>query len=180
MIRQALQRVRRKRLKREAQVRVLMVCRANYCRSPMAEGVFGWRLEAAGLAERVFVDSAGLHGQLAGQPPDLRGRQAAATRGIDLSAIRSRPVDDEDLELFDYILAVDSEVYNELLQMCRTPAQRRRVQLLMRYGGAENSAVGNDIPDPYYGGSAGFENVLQMLERAADGLLQHIRQQHGL
>ena len=165
---------RRRRLRKErAAVRVLMVCTVNFCRSPMAEGMFGRLVEQAGLAEQIYVDSAGTHASLVGAAPDLRGQKALAKRGIDISTLRSRGVVRQDLDDFDYILAMDKKNHAFLLELCTTPEQRSRVNLIMHY--APDQAV-SEVPDPYYGGTQGFERVLDLLEPATLGVLQHIRQ----
>jgi protein-tyrosine phosphatase len=162
--------------KQRAKVKVLMVCKANICRSPLAQVVLRRQLERAGIAEQVFVDSAGTH-SYEGAPPDLRGQRVAAERGIDLSDVRSRLLSKEDLDEFDYVLAMDQENYQHVLTLCETPAQRQRVQLLMRYAPALRA---REVIDPYYGGVAGFERAFDLLEQATAGLLRHIRQHHRL
>lgn len=152
-----------------------MVCMGNICRSPMAEGLLRYQLERAALHDKVMVDSAGTHSYHEGSAPDARGQQTAAKRGVSLQGIRSRPISKEDLDIFDYILVMDQSNYQEILLLCETPAQRQRVELLLNY--AANSA-NREVPDPYYGGETGFEQVMDMLEEAVDGLLSHIRKQH--
>lgn len=174
---------RQKRLKKHAIVRVLFVCRVNHCRSPMAEGVFGWKLAAAGLADRIYVDSAGVEASMIGQPPDPRAQVVAARHGVDIGAIRSRQVETEDFEFFDYILAMDRRVYDTLLETAPGPEQRRRVGLLGRYitdQRLRDIDDGDSIPDPYYGGSSGFDRVMEMLQQSAEGLLQSLQGRHSL
>jgi len=150
--------------------RVLMVCMGNICRSPTAEGVLRHRLEAAGLGESVQVDSAGTHSYHIGNPPDERSQAHARRRGYELSGLRARRVCDEDFSAFDLILAMDEDNLEWLLAEC-PPAERGRVRKLVAYArGAHDGAV----PDPYYGGKADFERVLDLVEDACDGLVEHL------
>lgn len=150
--------------------RVLMVCMGNICRSPTAEGVLRGRLRAAGLERWVAVDSAGTHAYHVGEPPDERSQAHAARRGYDLSPQRARPVEAADFERFDLILAMDWDNL-ALLQADCPPAQARKLRRLMEFAPDSGSAV---VPDPYYGGAAGFERVLDLVEAACDGLVDHL------
>ena len=152
-------------------MRVLFVCMGNICRSPTAEGVFARMLRerAPGLA--VEVDSAGTHDYHVGEPPDRRAIAAAARRGVDISALRARRVEPEDFARFDLILAMDEDNRSALLR--QSPASfHRRIRLLMEFAADEAGML--DVPDPYYGGAVGFERVLDLVERAAEGLLAEI------
>ena len=154
-------------------MRILFVCLGNICRSPTAEGVF--RAIAARDAPElaIEVDSAGTAGYHIGEPPDARTRQAASRRGYDLSALRARIVEPRDFENFDLILAMDRENLSVLHH--RAPAHvRERVRLFLEF--APDATV-TEVPDPYYGGPNGFEEVLDLVETATHGLLQHLRQQ---
>lgn len=152
-------------------VRVLFVCTGNICRSPTAEAVFRAKLAQAGLVDAVEVDSAGTTGYHAGCAPDDRSQAHAARRGYDLSALRARRVAPEDFERFDMILAMDRDNLEWLLDAC-PPQARDRVRLLVDYARGPHPGV---VPDPYYGGAKGFEQVLNLLEDACEGLLQHLR-----
>ncbi|HHJ15321.1 MAG TPA: low molecular weight phosphotyrosine protein phosphatase [Gammaproteobacteria bacterium] len=155
--------------------RVLFVCMGNICRSPTAQGVFESLLAADGLDEFIETDSAGTHAYHVGEGPDQRATRTAAQRGIDLSGQRARRVTVDDFERFDYILAMDSSNLDDLQALC--PEQYRdRVRLLLEF--AEEAAQ-LDVPDPYYGGSRGFEQVLDLVEQGSRGLLQTIRQKSG-
>jgi protein-tyrosine phosphatase len=153
-------------------VRILFVCLGNICRSPTAEVVL--RVLAAREAPDLAleVDSAGTAGYHVGEPPDPRTRQAAARRGYDLSPLRARVVEPGDFERFDLILAMDRENLRVLRR--RAPASvHEHLRLFLEFapqGGSE------DVPDPYYGGPNGFEEVLDLVEGAARGLLAHLRQ----
>jgi len=157
-------------------VRVLFVCLGNICRSPTAEGVFRLTVERAGLGDAIVIDSAGTHAYHIGEPPDSRAQDAAARRGIDLSPLRGRRVSATDLQEFDYVLAMDRENYRNLLDIC-PPGYEERVVMLMDFAPDRPE---EEVPDPYFGGSGGFDRVLDMIEDAAEGLLNHIRQRHAL
>ena len=151
-------------------MRILFVCLGNICRSPTAEGVFRRLMQARAPDLNVEVDSAGTHDYHVGDPPDQRMIAAALRRGIDLSSLRARTVRASDFEYYDLILAMDEENLAEL-QRRSTPAHRRRLRLVMDYAPA---AVSRAVPDPYYGGAQGFEEVLDLLEEAAEGLLHEL------
>lgn len=150
--------------------RVLFVCMGNICRSPTAEAVCRSLLEAAEGEMDVQIDSAGTHGYHIGQPPDPRAAEAAARRGISLAGITARQVEAADFELFDLILCAD-EANRLLLERMRPAQARARVQLLLEYADSPVS----EVPDPYYGGEKGFEQVLDLVESACDGLLKSMR-----
>ena len=154
-------------------MKILFVCMGNICRSPTAEAVFRGKAAAAGLGARVAVDSAGTHGFHAGDPPDRRAQQAAARRGYDMSQLRGRAVAAADFEQYDLLLAMDDENL-ELLRARCPEAHADKVRLLLSF--ATQPGTRRDVPDPYYGNAQGFENVLDLIEDAADGLLAHVRQ----
>jgi protein-tyrosine phosphatase len=157
-------------------VKVLFVCMGNICRSPTAQGVFEKLVDEYNLAEVVSVDSAGTHAYHVGEPPDARASEAAVKRGIDLSRQRARRVRAEDLDEFDYVLAMDESNYDELTSLSG-PQHTAKVRLLLEF--APGLSV-REVPDPYYGGVTGFERVLDLIEQASAGLLAEIRQQHGI
>ena len=156
-------------------MRILFVCMGNICRSPTAEGVFRRLLVERELDMLIQVDSAGTHDYHVGEPPDPRSVEAARRRGIDLSALRARMVDEADAERFDLIVAMDEQNLSEL-QRRFDRALHHRLSLMMSYApDAGRSAV----PDPYYGGPRGFEEVLDLLEQAAEGLLSEVLRRTG-
>lgn len=155
---------------------VLFVCMGNICRSPTAEGVFRHQGETAGLGSRLLVDSAGTHGAHAGELPDPRSRAAAARRGYDLAGLRARKVQADDFSRFDLILAMDEYNLQNLLTIC-PPESKHKLRRLLEFSRRFPVA---DVPDPYYGGAAGFERVLDMVEDAGQGLLEHAKRQLGL
>ena len=154
-------------------MKILFVCLGNICRSPTAEGVFRAIVARDAPELAIEVDSAGTAGYHIGEPPDARTRQAASRRGYDLSQLRARIVEPGDFENFDLILAMDRENLSVLHH--RAPAHaRERVRLLLEF--APDATV-TEVPDPYYGGPNGFEEVLDLVEAATHGLIQHLRQQ---
>ena len=147
--------------------RVLFVCLGNICRSPTAEAVFRElvKREASGL--RIDVDSAGTHAWHAGSAPDERAIAAAARRGIEMRGLRARRITAHDFERFNLLLAMDEQVYCQLLEIA-PPVHRDRVKLFLEFA----PELGRrEVPDPYAGGPAGFEEVLDLVEAAARGLL---------
>lgn len=155
-------------------VSVLFVCTGNICRSPTAEGVFAKRVREARLEDRVQVDSAATHDYHPGKPPDARSQRAAARRGYDLGGQRARVIVTEDFETFDYILAMDRGHLAILMRDC-PPRHHGKLQLFLTYAeGLETE----EVPDPYCGSGVGFEIVLDLVELASEGLLEHIRRKH--
>ena len=156
---------------RLADRRVLFVCMGNICRSPTAEGVFRKLLIARAPELDVEIDSAGTHGYHAGQPPDPRACRAAERRGVDLSGLRARQVQDKDFAHFELVLAMDKQNHEMLLEIC-PPEYQSRVRLLLEFAPRLGRV---EVPDPYYGGSTGFEYVLDLVEEAGVGLLEHLQ-----
>lgn len=154
---------------------VIFVCMGNICRSPTAEGVFRRRVEEAGLLDRIRIDSAGTHDYHVGAPPDGRAQQAAAGRGYDLSGLVGRQVSQRDFAEFHYILAMDHDNLRALRQRC-PPEHHHKVRLFMSFS---RRYPDQQVPDPYYGGRGGFDQVLDMVEDAAQGLLQALLQEHA-
>ena len=152
-------------------VKILFVCMGNICRSPTAEGVFRQKVIDAGLQDKVHIDSAGTHAYHVGEPPDSRAQAAALKRGFDLSDQRARRVSPADFEEFDYVIAMDSSNAADLHAIC-PPGQEHKIKLFLEFGSQSDVT---EVPDPYYGGSTGFERVLDLIEDAADGLLNEIR-----
>jgi len=157
------------------EIKVLFVCMGNICRSPTAEAVFKHYVGQAGLVERIASDSAGTHDYHVGHPPDARARQAAQDRGYDMSGLRARQVTTHDFAEFDYVLAMDEPNLHLLKAGC-PPEHLHKVMYLMEYSDKPGRRT---VPDPYYGGPQGFEQVLDMVEHAVQGLLRHIRERLG-
>ena len=155
-------------------MKLLFVCMGNICRSPTAEGVFRQVLAARAPDLRIEIDSAGTHDYHVGAPPDRRAIDAARRRGIDLSELRARRVAAEDFATYDLILAMDDENLQELRR--RAPAiYHERIRLMMDFA---PQAASRHVPDPYYGGAQGFEEVLDLLDEAAQGLIAELRSRH--
>lgn len=155
----------------EPALRVLMVCSGNICRSPTAEGVLRAKLQSAGLAGRIDVDSAGTQGLHAKEPPDPRAQALASRRGYDLSKLRARRVVGEDFVRFQRILAMD-EGHLKWLQQAAPPDARARVELLMDH--AVRHRGWREVPDPYFGSERDFERVLDLVEDACEGLARDL------
>ncbi|HYR05454.1 MAG TPA: low molecular weight protein-tyrosine-phosphatase [Gallionella sp.] len=155
-------------------VSVVFVCMGNICRSPTAEAVFRRYVENAGLAGDILIDSAGTHDYHIGDPPDSRAQYAARRRGYDMGGLRGRQIDKGDFHRFDYVLAMD-KANLAILQRLAPSVSDAQVRLFLEY--ARHHAE-REVPDPYYGGVDGFERVLDMVEDAAEGLLQDIRKRY--
>jgi protein-tyrosine phosphatase len=152
-------------------IKVLFVCLGNICRSPSAEGVFRKLVEEQGLLDQVEIDSAGTHAYHIGSPPDERAQEAASRRGINMSSLRGRRVDEGDFYVFDYVLAMDQSNEYHLREMA--PAEEvHKIKLFLDYAPQRSES---EVPDPYYGGHSGFENVLDLIEDASEGLLADIK-----
>ncbi len=154
-------------------VSVLFVCLGNICRSPTAHGICATRAAGRGITA-VHIDSAGTGDWHVGKPPDQRATAAAIRRGVDLSELRARTVQSTDFERFDYMLAMDRDNLAQLEAMA-PPGCRAQIGLLLDYANASE----DEVPDPYYGGDAGFERVLDLVESAVDGFLDAIERMHA-
>lgn len=151
--------------------RVLFVCMGNICRSPTAEGVLRQFIRLNNLGDKVEVDSAGTHGYHVGEAPDSRTQRAAAVRGYNLSQLRARKVARQDLDYFDLVLAMDKNNLDNL-QRLASPEQQEKIKLFMDFS---KNFDDNEVPDPYYGLGHGFDLVLDMVEDAAQGLIEDIK-----
>ena len=154
---------------------VLLVCMGNICRSPTAEVVLRKLIRINGLGNLVEVDSAGTHGYHVGEAPDARTQRAALVRGYNLSQLRARKVARQDIDYFNLILAMDKSNLDNLRRMA-SPEQRERLGLFMDYA---KNFDDDEVPDPYYGLGHGFDLVLDMVEDASCGLIDHFRQVVG-
>jgi protein-tyrosine phosphatase len=151
--------------------RILFVCMGNICRSPTAEGVFRKLVAEKAPDLEVEIDSAGTHGYHNGASPDPRACRAAERRGIDLKPLRARRVTQEDFVQYELVLAMDEQNREFLLEVC--PVEyRHRIKLFLEFA---PHLEWREVPDPYYGGATGFEHVLDLVEEAAAGLLEHLR-----
>jgi protein-tyrosine phosphatase len=146
----------------ERTLSVLVICTGNICRSPTGEGVLRHLVKERGLADRIRIASAGTHDYHVGEAPDARSLKHALKRGYDLSAQRAAQVGREDFDNHDYILAMDRG-HLRILRGLQPPGSRAKLGLFLETSGRWKD---EDVPDPYYGGTAGFEQVLDMIEEA--------------
>jgi protein-tyrosine phosphatase len=154
-------------------INVLFVCLGNICRSPTAHSVFQHLVREAGLENHISIDSAGTGDWHIGRPPDHRALTSAKLRGYDMSDLIARQVSAKDFDEFHYVLAMDKQNLTNLQHM-KPRHYNGHLGLFLEF--ARYHRV-KEVPDPYYGGNQGFDEVLTMVEDASQGLLDHIRQQ---
>ena len=152
-------------------MKVLFVCMGNICRSPTAEAVFRQRAERFGLDGELEIGSAGTHGYHEGDGADPRAEAAAADRGYDLGAHRARRVRPDDFHEFDHIVAMDRDNL-EILDAMAPDGSRSALSLFLAH---IDGATSTDVPDPYYGGAAGFDHVIDLVEEASEAFLEVLR-----
>lgn len=153
-------------------IKVLFVCMGNICRSPTAQGVFRGLVQKQNLSHLIETDSAGTIDYHIGNMPDRRAQETAKLRGLDLSDLRARQVKRQDFLEFDYLLAMDRDNYQDLRSLC-PPGHEHKLYLFLDFA----PHIGQrEVPDPYYGGQAGFDQVFDLVEQASEGLLRHIRE----
>ena len=157
-------------------INVLFVCMGNICRSPSAEAVMNGVIEKHNLQDKIKCDSAGTIGYHAGSPADQRMQIHAKKRGYNLTSI-SRQIRYDDLLNFDYILVMDSENMEDVRALESSGKFSDKISMMTDYAKNNNA---DSVPDPYYGGPQGFELVLDLLEDSCEGLLEHIKNNHGL
>lgn len=143
-----------------------MVCLGNICRSPVADGLLRKKSKEAGLD--ITVDSCGTGGWHAGESPDLRSQENALKNGLDISFLRARQFQESDLDNFDLILCMDKSNLSNVQAMAQTPEQSAKIQLMLDQS---FPGKGREVPDPYYEGADGFQNVYKLLEDACDELI---------
>jgi protein-tyrosine phosphatase len=156
-------------------VKILFVCMGNICRSPLAESVFRHLARERGVDDRFRIDSAGTSGYHAGSPPDRRSAATALARGMEVAG-RSRQLTACDLRDFDYVIAMDAENLREIEALHATVGGTARVHRLREW---DPERSGPDVPDPYYGGARGFEDVHDIVERSCAALLDHLLAERG-
>jgi protein-tyrosine phosphatase len=138
--------------------KILMVCLGNICRSPLAQGILETKVDA----NEVFVDSAGTGAYHIGKLPDSRSISVAKKHGIDITNQRARQFQVEDFDEFDVIFVMDQSNYQNIIRLARTVEDKGKVKMILN----EISPKDNSVPDPYYGGDRGFDNVFKMLDEA--------------
>lgn len=151
-------------------VNVLFVCLGNICRSPAAEGIFKKMVADEGLENKIFVDSAGTSGWHEGELPDDRMRMHGQRRGYDFSS-RSRKFVEKDFGIFDYIIVMDDDNYRNVKKLAKSKEDVAKIHLMTDFSDKYSHS---HVPDPYYGGSSGFELVMDLLEDACENLLNRI------
>ena len=156
---------------------VLFVCLGNICRSPLAEAVFREEVRKAGLADRFDIDSAGTSNYHIGDQPDPRTVRTAAARGVRLDH-RARQLEPSDFHRFDYVIAMDRSNLARIRRLADGDSHAAETALMRTWD--PEAEDGAEVPDPYYGGDRGFEDVQDIVERAARGLLEHIVAEHDL
>lgn len=156
-------------------MRILLVCLGNICRSPAAEAALRVALADAGLAAEVEIDSAGTGDWHVGEPPDRRMVAAASQAGLRLDGT-ARRVTPEDLDRYDLILAMDRDNLRTLQALAPGEEVRAKIRLFRDF---EEGADSDEVPDPYYGGSGGFERVLEIVRAAARGVVDHVRRERA-
>ena len=147
--------------------KILMVCLGNICRSPLAEGILKSKLPL----QNYFIDSAGTAGYHVGEKPDTRSIAVARKYGIDISDQRSRKFSVMDFDEFNYIYAMDSSNYQNIIALARNNSDIAKVKMILEENPTSNRM---DVPDPYYGGNDGFENVFQMLDKACNSIVEKL------
>lgn len=154
--------------------KLLFVCLGNICRSPSAENIMNHLIDQAGLSDSIFCDSAGTSSYHIGSSPDPRMNAAAVTKlGIKLRG-QARQFQKSDFQEFDLILAMDRNNYDNITALDPTGKYHNKVHLMCKFCSRHNL---QDVPDPYYGGTEGFNQVIDLLLDACEGLLQHITNQ---
>ena len=159
-------------------MRLLFVCLGNICRSPTAEGVMRSLVADAGLQDEIEIDSAGTGGWHVGEPPDERAGATASRHGVELSGA-ARQVRAADFEDFDLLLAMDASNLGDLQRAAPGDVERAKVRLLREFDAASVERGALDVPDPYYGGPGGFDEVFDLVTSACGGLLAHVRATDG-
>jgi len=148
-------------------VKILMVCLGNICRSPLAEGILKSKLDTT----QFQVDSAGTGGWHVGSPPDPRSVTVARQHGLDITDQRGKKFSPYDFETYDHIFVMDNSNYRDVVHQAQSNSEKQKVQLILdEIFPGENV----DVPDPYYGGDQGFENVFQMLDEACENIVRRL------
>lgn len=150
--------------------KILMVCLGNICRSPLAQGVLQHKLDSFNL-KNIYVDSAGTGSWHAGNPPDIRSIEIAEKYGIDISQQRARQFSSNDFNTFNKIIVMDTKNYKDLLDLSSSQIDSDKIKLLLSYSYKNERA---SVPDPYYGGDDGFENIYKLINSACNEIIKEI------
>jgi len=149
----------------------MFVCMGNICRSPTAHAVMQHKVNELGLQDQFQIESSGTHAYHVGNPADTRSQALAKTRGIDMSDLRAQKISINDYDYFDWILAMDADNL-ELINYYAPEDHSANIDLFLRF--ANQFPDVEEVPDPYYGGSEGFEYVFDLVDDACDGLIKHL------
>ncbi len=158
-------------------IRLLFICMGNICRSPAAEAVMKAKVKKAGLDDKIHCDSAGTISYHAGEPADSRMRTHAKERGIIITSISRGFNPSVDFEKYDYIITMDNDNYRNINDMDKDGTNTSKVLPMTDFCSKMDV---DEVPDPYYGGAKGFETVLDILDDACEGFLEHVRNEEGL
>ena len=153
-------------------VRIIFVCLGNICRSPSAEGIFSHIVEREGKLNDFIIDSAGLYAGHSGDRADARMRRHALRRGYDLLSLSRGFYADADFDNFDMVIAMDNKNIKGLQALAQNDEEKAKIYRMTDF--CQKFTHFNEVPDPYYGGDAGFELVLDILEDACQGLYEHL------
>ncbi|WP_299440479.1 low molecular weight protein-tyrosine-phosphatase [uncultured Aquimarina sp.] len=148
-------------------IKILMVCLGNICRSPLAEGILASKLDP----EKFQVDSCGTSSYHIGQKPDKRSIETAKKHGIDITNQRAAQFKLSDFDIYDFIYPMDQSNYKDIIKLARNENDKKKVHLILNQPGFNEDI---DVPDPYYGGKQGFEDVYQMLNSACDQIIEKL------
>ena len=157
-------------------ISVLFVCLGNICRSPLAEALFNHKTRQRGWSDYIVADSCGTSSYHIGDPPDRRTLANARKNGIEINH-RARQLSQQDLDRFDYILAMDEDNYADVALLASGKNLKDKLYLMRHF---DAQAPGTSVPDPYYGGEEGFQQVFEILDRSIEGFLDYLAARHSL
>ena len=155
--------------------KILFVCMGNICRSPTAHAVMQHKIDELGLSDQYKVESAGTHGYHIGEKSDERSRALAREKGVDMEYVRSQKISINDYDYYDYILAMDRDNL-ELIEYYSPPNPKAEIALFLSFATQLEQTNRDEVPDPYYGGAQGFEDVFQLVEIGCDAIIQTLHQ----